>query len=146
MSGRYSSGEEAADDGTVAAALVAAVVYQRIMTAPAISRPKKIGNNIGGTSHSRRLNFWILDIRPPFFGGSAKLSVTDSSQGWAVMGAVDTLSVSKSREPQKNRLRTRRSRRRCWSTAGPAIAVARDQIKDRVADHPCHKLEDPCPL
>src|SRR4029077_9527937 len=31
-------------------------------------------------------------------------------------------------------------------TAEPAIAVARDQIIDRVADHPWGELEDPCPL
>src|SRR6266566_2992499 len=30
--------------------------------------------------------------------------------------------------------------------AEPAIAVARDQIIDRVADHPWDELEDPCPL
>src|SRR5258706_12812545 len=32
------------------------------------------------------------------------------------------------------------------TTAEPAIAVARDQIIDRVADHPWDELEDPCPL
>ena len=30
--------------------------------------------------------------------------------------------------------------------AKPAIAVARDQVIDRVADHPWDELEDPCPL
>src|ERR1700682_1629725 len=32
------------------------------------------------------------------------------------------------------------------TTAEPAIAVARDQIIDRVADHPWDELEDPCSL
>ena len=32
------------------------------------------------------------------------------------------------------------------TTAEPAITVARDQIIDRVADHPRDELEDPCPL
>src|SRR6266481_3448917 len=32
------------------------------------------------------------------------------------------------------------------TTAEPAIAVACDQIVDRVADHPWDELEDPCPL
>ncbi|SRR6266851_7697776 len=32
------------------------------------------------------------------------------------------------------------------TTAEPAIAVARDQIIDRVADPPWNELEDPCPL
>src|SRR5260370_21387752 len=32
------------------------------------------------------------------------------------------------------------------TTAEPAIAVARDQVIDRVADHPWDELEDPCPL
>jgi hypothetical protein len=30
--------------------------------------------------------------------------------------------------------------------ASPAIAVARDQVIDRVADHPWDELDDPCPL
>ena len=32
------------------------------------------------------------------------------------------------------------------TAAEPAIAVARDQVIDRVADHPWDELEDPCPL
>src|SRR5258707_2435645 len=32
------------------------------------------------------------------------------------------------------------------TTAEPAIAVARDQVIDRVADHLWDELEDPCPL
>src|SRR6476661_8256548 len=32
------------------------------------------------------------------------------------------------------------------TTAEPAIAVALDQVIDRVADHPWDELEDPCPL
>src|SRR5467141_2135027 len=32
------------------------------------------------------------------------------------------------------------------TTAEPAIAVARDQVIDRVADHPWDEVEDPCPL
>src|ERR1700726_1302507 len=32
------------------------------------------------------------------------------------------------------------------TTAEPAIAVARDQVIDRVADPPWDELEDPCPL
>src|SRR5712692_5827645 len=32
------------------------------------------------------------------------------------------------------------------TTTEPAIAVARDQVIDRVADHPWDELEDPCPL
>jgi hypothetical protein len=32
------------------------------------------------------------------------------------------------------------------TTAEPAIAVARDQVIDRVADHPSDEVEDPCPL
>ena len=31
-------------------------------------------------------------------------------------------------------------------TAEPTIAVARDQVIDRVADHPWDEVEDPCPL
>jgi hypothetical protein len=31
------------------------------------------------------------------------------------------------------------------TTAEPAIAVARDQVIDRVADHPWDEVEDPCP-
>ena len=32
------------------------------------------------------------------------------------------------------------------TTTEPAIAVARDQVIDRVADHPWDEVEDPCPL
>jgi hypothetical protein len=32
------------------------------------------------------------------------------------------------------------------TTAKPAIAVARDQVIDRVADQPRDEVEDPCPL
>src|ERR1700731_587656 len=32
------------------------------------------------------------------------------------------------------------------TTAEPAIAVARDQAIDRIADHPWDEVEDPCPL
>src|SRR3989440_4373031 len=32
------------------------------------------------------------------------------------------------------------------TTAEPTIAVARDQVIDRVADHPWGEMEDPCPL
>ena len=32
------------------------------------------------------------------------------------------------------------------TTAEPAIAVARDQVIDRVADHSWDEVEDPCPL
>ena len=32
------------------------------------------------------------------------------------------------------------------TTAEPAIAVARDQVIDRIADHPWDEVEDPCPL
>jgi hypothetical protein len=65
-----------------------------MMTEPAISRPKKSGTNIGGTSHPRRSNFWLLDILTAVpFGGSPELSVTGSSQMWTVMDSPDALSV-----------------------------------------------------
>ncbi|BAL08458.1 hypothetical protein BJA01nite_82790 [Bradyrhizobium japonicum] len=32
------------------------------------------------------------------------------------------------------------------TTAEPTTAVARDQVIDRVADHPWDEMEDPCPL
>jgi hypothetical protein len=36
--------------------------HQRIMTAPAITRPRKTGTIIGGTNQSRSLNVWMVDI------------------------------------------------------------------------------------
>jgi len=43
---------------------------------------RKIGSNIGGTSHSRILNLLTCDIMTAFGrGGSAKLSVTDNGRG-----------------------------------------------------------------
>src|ERR1041385_5728393 len=56
--------------------------YHRIMIAAAISSAIKIGSSTGGTSHSRSSNFCSPDMTPPFWlGGSAILSVTDSSRG-----------------------------------------------------------------
>src|ERR1700756_3491058 len=67
-------------------------VYHRTMTAPATSRPRKSGTRIGGTSHSLRSNFWILDIPTAVpCGGSPKLSVTDSSQNIDGDGSQQTL-------------------------------------------------------
>ena len=55
-------------------------------TAAATSSAKKIGSNIGGTSHSRMLNLPVFDILTAFGrGGSAMLSVTDIGQGRAVI-------------------------------------------------------------
>jgi hypothetical protein len=36
--------------------------HHRIMTAPAITRPRKTGTIIGGTNHSRSLNVWMVDM------------------------------------------------------------------------------------
>jgi hypothetical protein len=67
-------------------------IYHRTMTAPATSRPRKRGTRIGGTSHSIRSNFWILDIPTAVpCGGSPKLSVTDSSQHIDGDGSQQTL-------------------------------------------------------
>src|ERR1700732_822800 len=51
------------------------------------------------------------------------------------------LAHSRSRWPRTIRIRQDAS----VTTAEPAIAVARDQIIDRVADHPWDEVEDPCP-
>ena len=57
-------------------------------------------------------------------------------------GAIVPLSRGGSRWPQTIRIRQDAS----VTTAEPAIAVARDQVIDRIADHPWDELEDPCPL
>ena len=57
-------------------------------------------------------------------------------------GAIIPQSRGGSRWPRTIRIRQDAS----VTTAEPAIAVARDQIIDRVADHPWDELEDPCPL
>src|SRR5262249_12129516 len=49
---------------------------------------------------------------------------------------------SRSRWPRTIRIRQDAS----VTTAEPAIAVARDQVVDRVADQPRDEVEDPCPL
>jgi hypothetical protein len=54
--------------------------YQRMMTAPAIIRPKEIDTNIGPTSHSRRSNFWMPAMRTASLWRECKLSVTGSCQ------------------------------------------------------------------
>ena len=56
--------------------------YHRISIAAATNSTRKIGSNIGGTSHSRILNLLTYDILTAFGrGGSAKLSVTDNGRG-----------------------------------------------------------------
>jgi hypothetical protein len=72
-----------------------------MMTAPAIIRPKEIDTNIGPTSHSRRSNFWMLDILTAFLWREAQLSVTDSCQAWTVIPSPDSLCVTMSREIAK---------------------------------------------
>src|SRR5437870_3130337 len=62
--------------------------------------------------------------------------------GLPASGEIVPQSRGGSRWPRTIRIRQDAS----VTMAEPAIAVARDQIKDRVADHPCHALEDPCPL
>jgi hypothetical protein len=49
---------------------------------------------------------------------------------------------SQSRWPRTIRIRQDAS----VTTAKPAIAIARDQVIDRVANHPWDEVEDPCPL
>ena len=76
--------------------------HHGIKIVPAISRPSRTGTNIGGTSHSCSLNFWMVDILTALFcGGSTGLSVTDSGQGWTVITAADALSCTMSREIAK---------------------------------------------
>jgi hypothetical protein len=57
-------------------------------------------------------------------------------------GAIVPQSRGGSRWPRTIRIREDAS----GTTAEPAIAVARDQVIDRVADHLWDELEDPCPL
>ena len=59
--------------------------YHRIMAAPAITRPRNAGTNIGGTSHSRRLNFWIDILTASFFGRSSNSLSPIDAKGWTVM-------------------------------------------------------------
>src|SRR6266478_9403027 len=55
---------------------------------------------------------------------------------------TEFLGTTGSRWPRTIRIRQDAS----VTTAEPAIAVARDQVIDRVADHPWDAVEDPCPL
>jgi hypothetical protein len=54
--------------------------YHRIMTPPAISRPRNAGTNIGGTSHSRKIEFLDRHTDRLFLWQEFKLSVTDRRQ------------------------------------------------------------------
>jgi hypothetical protein len=57
--------------------------------AAATNSTRKIGSNIGGTSHSRIPNLLTSDILTAFGrGGSAKLSVTDNGRGRAVIQKI----------------------------------------------------------
>src|SRR5467141_4751041 len=57
-------------------------------------------------------------------------------------GSIVPRSRRGSRWPRTIRIRQDAS----VTTAEPAIVVARDQVIDRVADHPWDEVEDPCPL
>ena len=52
------------------------------------------------------------------------------------------LAHSRSRWPRTIRIRQDAS----VTTAEPAIAVTRDQVIDRIADHPWDEVKEPCPL
>ena len=43
-------------------------------TAPAMTKPSSNGSRIGGTSHSRRSNFWVLDMLTAALRRERKLS------------------------------------------------------------------------
>ena len=89
--------------------------YHRIMTAPAISSPRNAGTNIGGTSHSRRLNFWIDILTASFFGRSSNSLSPIDAKGWTVMGRSRysfphnvELNLKKIGEPKTPRFRRNR--------------------------------------
>jgi hypothetical protein len=71
------------------------------MTAPAISRPRNAGTNIGGTSHSRRLNFWIDILTASSSGGSSNSQSPIDAKGWTVIAGADTLFPTMSRQISK---------------------------------------------
>src|SRR5260370_7238499 len=67
---------------------------------------------------------------------------TPISRGQPAPSAILPQSRRGSRWPRTIRIRQDAS----VTTAEPAIAVARDQVIDRVADRPWDEVEDPCPL
>src|SRR5436190_16998430 len=73
------------------------------MTAPATTKPKSNGSRMGGTSHARRSNFWMLNMLTALLWREHKLSVTGRCRGRTVIRAADSLSVTMSREFARER-------------------------------------------
>jgi hypothetical protein len=88
---------------------------------------------------SRRLDGRLL------VGGIKRNRASSSSLGPRSQPAPTAMvpqSRGGSRSPRTIRIRQDAS----VTTAEPAIAVTRDQVIDRVADHPWDQMNDPCPL
>src|ERR1700675_1050460 len=71
----------------------------------------------------------------------ARVILRHAGRSQPAPGAIVPPTRGGSRWPRTIRIRQDAS----VTTAKPAIAVARDQVIDRVADHPWDELEDPCP-
>src|SRR5882672_11231408 len=97
--------------------------------------------SIRAWAHTKPIRLIVLTVTWTDLKSSASSFVMPAAAAPAP-GAIVPQSRGGSRWPRTIRIRQDAS----VTTAEPTIAVARDQVIDRVADHPWDELEDPCPL
>src|ERR1700722_17766004 len=98
--------------------------------------------SIRAWAHTKLIRQIVLTVKWTELKKQPRCFLRHAGRGQPASGAIVPQSRGGSRWPRKIRIRQDAN----VTTAEPAIAVARDQIIDRVADHPWDELEDPCPL
>ena len=98
--------------------------------------------SIRAWAHTKPIRQIVLTVTWTELKSSNAASFVIPAAAAPAPGAIVPQSRGGSRWPRTIRIRQDAS----VTTAEPAIAVARDQVIDRVADHPWDELEDPCPL
>ena len=98
--------------------------------------------SIRAWAHTKLIRQIVLTVTGTELKKQQRCFLRHGGRSQPASGAIVPQSRGGSRWPRTIRIRQDAS----VTTAEPAIAVARDQIIDRVADHPWDELEDPCPL
>ncbi len=98
--------------------------------------------SIRAWAHTKLIRQIVLTVTGTELKKQQRCFLRHAGRGQPAPGAIVPPSRGGSRWPRTIRIRQDAS----VTTAEPAIAVARDQVIDRVADHPWDELEDPCPL
>jgi hypothetical protein len=98
--------------------------------------------SIRAWAHTKLIRQIVLTVTGTELEKQQRCLLRHAGRSQPAPGAIVPQSRGGSRWPRTIRIRQDAS----VTTAEPAIAVARDQVIDRVADHPWDELEDPCPL